>query len=71
MARILGRVTTMRQAATRVLYEGSLADVGDANPYAGRSPVFAKLWLRGYMRMLHTRIQTGPAMQRYLAARQD
>jgi hypothetical protein len=27
----------MRQEATRALYEGSLADVGDRNPYAGAS----------------------------------
>ena len=63
-----GRVA-MRQAATRALYEGSLADVGDSNPYAARSPALAKLWMRGYMRMLHVRIQTGPAMARYHEAR--
>ena len=47
------------------LYEGSLAEPGDRNPYAGRSLVLAKLWLRGYTRMLRVRIQTGPAMSRY------
>ncbi|OBG17186.1 hypothetical protein A5769_15080 [Mycobacterium intracellulare] len=55
----------MRQAATRALYEGSLAGVGDANPYAGRSLVLAKLWMRGYRRMLRVRVDTGPAMQTY------
>ena len=60
---------TFRQEATRALYEGSLADVGDANPYSGQSLVLAKLWMRGYMRMLRVRIDTGPARQRYLAAR--
>lgn len=60
---------TLRQEATRALYEGSLADVGDANPYAGRSLVLAKLWMRGYRRMLSVRVSSGPAMQRYIAAR--
>jgi addiction module HigA family antidote len=46
----------MRQEATRALYEGYLADVGDTNPYAGRSLVLAKLWLRGYRHMLRVRI---------------
>ena len=59
----------MRHEATRALYEGSLADVGDVNPYAGRSLVLAKLWRRGYARNLKVRIQTGPAMQRYLQGR--
>lgn len=60
---------TMRQEATRALYEGSLAQPGDRNPYAGRSLVLAKLWMRGYQRMLSVRINSGPAMQRYVAAR--
>lgn len=47
------------------LYAGSLAEPGDPNPYAGRSPILAKLWMRGYMRMLSVRIERGPAMQRY------
>jgi hypothetical protein len=59
----------MRMAATRALFEGSLAEPGDRNPYAGRSLVLAKLWMRGYMRMLRVRIYTGPAMQTYLKAR--
>jgi hypothetical protein len=50
-------------------YSGALAEVGDRNPYAGRSLALAKLWLRGYMRMMRVRIETGPAMQRYRAAR--
>lgn len=54
------------------LYSGSVADPGDRNPYAGgESLVLAKLWMRGYRRMLHVRIETGPAMQRYRAARAD
>jgi hypothetical protein len=52
------------------LYEGSLAEPGDRNPYAGGpSLVLAKLWMRGYMRMLRVRIDTGPAMARYREAR--
>ncbi|GFG49010.1 hypothetical protein CQY20_30240 [Mycolicibacterium agri] len=58
-----------RLAAIRALYEGSLADVGDRNPYAGQSLVLAQLWMRGYMRMLRVRVNTGPAKQKYLAAR--
>jgi hypothetical protein len=58
----------MRQEATRALYEGSLAEPGDPNPYAGHSLVLAKLWLCGYTRMLQVRVNTGPAMQEYLAA---
>lgn len=43
------------------LYSGSLAEPGDRNPYAGdESLVLPKLWLRGYMRMLRVRIETGP-----------
>jgi hypothetical protein len=52
------------------LYSGSVADPGDRNPYAGgESLVLPKLWMRGYTRMLRVRIQTGPAMRTYLAAR--
>jgi hypothetical protein len=53
------------------LYEGSLAEPGDRNPYASQSLVLAKLWMRGYMRMLRVRIDTGPAMQTYLAGRAE
>jgi hypothetical protein len=59
----------MRQEATRVRYKGSLAEPGDRNPYAGRSLVLAKLWMRGYRRMLRVRINRGPAMQTYLKPR--
>ena len=48
----------------KALYEGSLADPGDRNPYAGDA-LLAKLWMSGYMRMLRVRIDTGPAMRRY------
>ena len=61
---------TYRQEAIRALYEGSLAEVGDRNTYAGQSVAFAALWRRGYMRMLSVRIETGPAMTRYRQARQ-
>lgn len=54
------------------LYTGSLAEPGDPNPYAASdSLVLPKLWLTGYRRMLKVRIDTGPAMQRYLAAQAD
>ncbi|MDM3973278.1 hypothetical protein QRB36_03745 [Mycobacterium marseillense] len=53
----------------RALYQGSLAEPGDRNPYAGRSLVLAKLWMRGYRRMLLIRVNSGPAMQTHLAAR--
>lgn len=63
------RVTAKRAEYMFALYSGSVADPGDLNPYAGgESLVLPKLWLRGYMRMLRVRIETGPAMQRYRAA---
>ncbi|MCK0175475.1 MULTISPECIES: hypothetical protein [Mycobacteriaceae] len=52
------------------LYSGSLAEPGDSNPYAGGdSLVLPQLWMRGYLRMLRVRIETGPAMQTYRSAR--
>jgi hypothetical protein len=51
------------------LYEGSLAEPGDRNPYNGKSLVLAKLWRSGYKRMLRVRIEMGPAMQAYRGAR--
>ena len=61
---------TKRAEYQIALYSGSLAEPGDRNPYAGgESLVLPKLWMRGYMRMLRVRIQTGPAMRTYLAAR--
>jgi hypothetical protein len=60
---------TKRAEYIYALYLGSVADPGDRNPYAGgESLVLPKLWMRGYMRMLRVRIQTGPAMRTYLAA---
>ncbi|QQW36887.1 ribosome modulation factor [Mycobacterium marinum] len=54
------------------LYSGRLADPGDRNPYAGGdSLVLPQLWMRGYMRMLRVRIETGPAMARYREASRD
>lgn len=58
-------MSTFRQKAIRALYEGSLAEVGDPNPHRGESLALAKLWRRGYMRMLSVRIEFGPAMRRY------
>jgi hypothetical protein len=60
---------TKRAEYTFALYAGSLAEPGDRNPYADRSLVLAKLWLRGYQRMLRVRINSGPAMQTYFGAR--
>ncbi|MGB3351617.1 MAG: hypothetical protein WBB00_02460 [Mycobacterium sp.] len=51
-------------------YSGSLAEPGDRNPYAGgESLVLPQLWLRGYMRMLRVRAETGQAMARYRGER--
>ncbi|KUI40105.1 hypothetical protein [Mycobacterium sp. GA-2829] len=52
-----------RQEYIRALYEGSLAEPGDENPYPEESLALSRLWMRGYQRMLRVRIQTGPAMQ--------
>ncbi|GCA99339.1 hypothetical protein [Mycolicibacterium sp. NCC-Tsukiji] len=63
---------TKRAEYMFALYSGSVADPGDRNPYAGSdSLVLAKLWMRGYQRMLRVRIETGPAMQTYRAARAE
>jgi hypothetical protein len=44
--------------------------VGDANPYAGGSPLLAKLWLKGYSHMLSVvTAESGPAIQTDLWAR--
>ncbi|WP_304114388.1 hypothetical protein [Mycolicibacterium bacteremicum] len=53
------------------LYLGSVAEPGDRNPFDGRSVLLAKLWQRGYRRMVKVRINTGPARQRYLRARRS
>lgn len=62
-------LVTMRRQATRALLKGALAEVGDPNPYAGRSLVHAKCWSRGYARNLRVRIDTGSAMAPYLEGR--
>lgn len=62
---------TKRAEYTFALHEGSLSDPDDRNPYTGRSQVLAKLWMRGYRRMLRFRIETGRPMTRYLEARRD
>lgn len=51
------------------LYAGSVAEPGDRNPYNGDSLLLATLWMRGYMRMLTVRVNSGPAMARYLEPR--
>ncbi|OBG25423.1 hypothetical protein [Mycobacterium sp. E3198] len=56
----------MRIEATRALYKGLLADLGERNPYAGRSVALARLWLRGYLRMPRVPIETWRAMAVYL-----
>ena len=64
------RVTSKRAEYMFALYSGSLAEPGDPNPYAGsESLVLPQLWMRGYQRMLRVRVETGPAMQRYLRGR--
>lgn len=60
-----------RAKYTFALLAGALAEPGDRNPYAGRSLVLAKLWMRGYLSNLAARIESGPALQRYLVARAD
>lgn len=61
---------TKRAEYQIALYSGSLAEPGDRNPYAGgESLVLAKLWMRGYMRMLRVRIDSGPARQTYRRGR--
>lgn len=62
-------MSTRRAEYIFALYSGSVADPGDRNPYSGESLVLAKLWMRGYMRMLRVRIETGPAMQIYRQGR--
>ncbi|MDX1873554.1 hypothetical protein SBI67_15635 [Mycolicibacterium sp. 120266] len=51
---------TKRAEYRFALYAGSLAAPGDPTPYAGgESLVLAKLWIRGYTRMLRVRVETG------------
>lgn len=59
----------MRQEATRALRAGQNAEIGDPNPYNGKSLALAKCWQAGYRTMLTTRAAATPAMQKYLAAR--
>ena len=54
----------VRDDATRALAEGRAADVGAANPYAGRSLVLAKAWRRGYQLMLLQRWYTSRTASR-------
>lgn len=61
-----GRLRRVRIEATRALYEGSLAELGECKPYSGRSVALTQLWLGAYLRMLRIRIDTAPAMALYL-----
>lgn len=56
---------TFREDAIAALRAVQNADVGDANPYAGKSRAMAHLWHRGYTTMLTVRNAATRAMQRY------
>ncbi|MCV7226066.1 ribosome modulation factor [Mycolicibacterium komossense] len=62
---------TYREDAEAALRAGQNAELGDANPYNGKSPALAKLWQRGYQTMLKTRAAATPAMQEYLQGRPE
>ncbi|ORA23408.1 ribosome modulation factor [Mycobacterium aquaticum] len=55
----------------RARAEGRAAQLGDVNPYAGKSLALAKLWAAGYEDMTLARLYSTPTMQRYLANRTD
>lgn len=61
-------VVTYRQDAVAALRAGQNAEIGDPNPYNGKSLAFAKCWQRGYSTMLTIRTAAAPAMQEYLLA---
>ena len=48
-------------------HAGQNAEIGDANPYAGKSLALAKCWQRGYQTMLTIRTAATPAMQAFLS----
>ena len=60
---------TTRAEAEGALRAGLNAELGAANPYAGKSRGLAQLWMRGYMDMLTVTSNMLPSRQRYLAAR--
>lgn len=59
---------TTRAEAEKALRDGQNAELGAANPYAGKSRVLAQLWQRGYMTMLTVTSAALPSRQRYLRA---
>lgn len=62
---------TYREDAEAALRAGQNAEVGDPNPYNGKSIALAQLWLTGYQTMLTTRAAATPAMQKYLQGRPE
>ncbi|QFG14057.1 hypothetical protein I5G97_gp098 [Mycobacterium phage Curiosium] len=49
---------------------GRAASVGDPNPYAGNGAL-ARLWRRGYRRMLLDKLNRSPAALAYERSRRD
>lgn len=62
---------TFKDDAIAALNAGRNAEIGDPNPYKGRSLALAQCWARGYNAMLTIRFAATPAMQEYLQARTD
>lgn len=62
---------TFREDAEAALRAGQNADIGDQNPYRGKSLALAKCWRSGYLTMLQIRTAATPAYQRYLAGRNE
>ncbi|AYD84590.1 hypothetical protein SEA_PAITO_5 [Mycobacterium phage Paito] len=62
---------TYREEAEAALRAGQNAEIGDPNPYNGKSLALAKCWQRGYKTMLAIRSAATPARQKYLEGRQD
>ncbi|ULE32575.1 ribosome modulation factor [Mycobacterium sp. IDR2000157661] len=60
---------TFREDAVAALRAGQNAEIGDMNPYRGKSLALAKCWQRGYQTMLTIRTAATPARQKYLRAR--
>lgn len=62
---------TFREDAEAALRAGQNAEIGDANPYNGKSLALAKCWQRGYQTMLTIRTAATPARQEYLHGRPE
>lgn len=62
---------TYREDAEAAMRAGQNAEIGNANPYAGKSLALAKCWQRGYQTMLTIRTAATPAMQEYLQGRTE